>query len=353
MAEEVQQVPARAQVEGVGQLGRVLLVEVLLVALAGALALHLVVGEAARAGLELGPPLDVVVPVAARGGGRVGAELLALLGAGDAGEGVLVHLEQLPAVRGPGAGTAGGAAVDVGLAHGVAQGREVARLLEALDGRLAADGQEDVVAGEGADDQADDAGDDAQHDEVDGHEGVDVGGLAEHLDPDPGARGGEAEPAEEGGVDEEEQEGLVVAQADARGQPGAVVVHLEHAAAAGRAVVGAVGLAGLALLAEAHLAVGLDREGRDGGRVHGQGAIAIVVGGAAGRGEDGRGVAPIEHQVEGDAPERSWLACLCRGRGGEGQLGAKGGLGGLGGVWRRHDRATHRAIRRRRAWSRA
>jgi hypothetical protein len=89
------------------------------------------------------------------------------------------------------------------------------------------------------------------------------------------------------------------------------VVHLEHAAAAGRAVVGAVGLPGLALLAEAHLAVGLDGEGGgQRGGVCGQSAVAIVVGGAAGRGEDGCCVAPVEEKVEDNAGQGGAPACL-------------------------------------------
>ena len=75
-------------------------------------------------------------------------------------------------------------------------------------------------------------------------------------------------------------------------------------------MVGAVGLAGLALFAEAQLAVGLDGEGGGRGRgVCGQGAVAIIVGGAAGGGEDGGGVAPIGKKVERDARERNWPAC--------------------------------------------
>jgi hypothetical protein len=231
------------------------------------------------------------------------AEFLAFFGARDAREDVLVHVEELLAVRGQGDALAGGVLVDVGLVHAAAQRGEVAGLLEAFYGRLPARGQVDVPTAEGANDEPDDAGDDAQHDVVDGHQALDVGGVGgKDLLPHPGARGGEAEEAEEGGVDEEEQEGLVVVQADAGGQPGAVVVHLEHAAAAGRAVVGAVGLAGLALFAEAQFAVGLDGEGgglgRDVGR---QRAVAMVVGRAAGRVEDGSRVAPVEQEVEEDA----------------------------------------------------
>ena len=100
----------------------------------------------------------------------------------------------------------------------------------------------------------------------------------------------------------------MVAQPDAGGEPGAMVVHLEDAPPAGRAVVCAVGLAGLAFLAETYLAVGLDGEGgRAGGRtglVGRQGAISAVVGRAAGRGEHGRCVGPVQESVEGDGKQR-------------------------------------------------
>ena len=83
----------------------------------------------------------------------------------------------------------------------------------------------------------------------------------------------------------------MVAKPDTRSQPGAVVVHLQHAAAAGRAVVGAVGLSCLALLAETYLAVGFyGKGGGIGMNVGREGAVAIVVGRAARRGEDGDGV---------------------------------------------------------------
>lgn len=83
-----------------------------------------------------------------------------------------------------------------------------------------------------------------------------------------------------------------------------MVVHLEDAPPAGRAVVRAVGLAGLTFLAEAYLPIGLDGEGgRVGGRnrfVGGQGAIPAIVGRAAGRREYGRCVGPVQESVEDD-----------------------------------------------------
>ena len=91
----------------------------------------------------------------------------------------------------------------------------------------------------------------------------------------------------------------MIAQTDAGGQPGAVVVHLEDAALAAGAVVSAIGFLGLALFAEAHLAVGFYGEGSGGGgRVGRQLGVAVAVGGAAGVGEDGRSVGPVEEGVD-------------------------------------------------------
>lgn len=91
----------------------------------------------------------------------------------------------------------------------------------------------------------------------------------------------------------------MVSEPDAGGQPGAVVVHLQHAALASRAVVGAIGLACLAFLAEPELAIRLDGKGGGvGSGDGGQGRIAHAVRGTTGIGEDGRGVAPVEHGVE-------------------------------------------------------
>lgn len=53
----------------------------------------------------------------------------------------------------------------------------------------------------------------------------------------------------------------MVAEADAGGEPGAVMVHLEDAAPAGRAVVRAVRFPSLALLTEPGLAVGFYGKG--------------------------------------------------------------------------------------------
>ena len=117
-----------------------------------------------------------------------------------------------------------------------------------------------MPAGEGAEDEPDDASDNAQHDVLDGHHVLHVGRVGHNLTPHPATRGGEAVETEDCRVDEEEQKSLVIAQADAGGEPGAVMVHLEHATATSRAMVGAVGLARLALFTESRLAVGLDGE---------------------------------------------------------------------------------------------
>lgn len=102
----------------------------------------------------------------------------------------------------------------------------------------------------------------------------------------------------------------MVPEPDAGGQPGAVVVHLEHAAMTSRAVVGAIGLAGLAFLAEPELAIRLDSKGGGVGRGNGgQGRIAHAVCGTAGIGEDGRGVAPVKHGVKEETAEGGADSC--------------------------------------------
>ena len=85
------------------------------------------------------------------------------------------------------------------------------------------------------------------------------------------------------------------------------MVHFQDAALACRAVVRAIGLLGLALVAEAHTAVRrLDGEGgvldADAFFLLGQIAVAIfVVERRPGVGEDGGGVAPVEQAVENEA----------------------------------------------------
>lgn len=103
----------------------------------------------------------------------------------------------------------------------------------------------------------------------------------------------------------------MVAQTDASCQPRAVVVHLEHAAAACRAVVGTIRLARLTFLAEANLAVGFDGKGRGRtlGIVSGEGTVSAVVGGTTWWGEDGSGVGPVEESVEDEGKERRPEAC--------------------------------------------
>lgn len=190
--------------------------------------------------------------------------------------------------------------------HGIPQWRHVASLLQALDGGLASQSEPQMPCSEACDYDAYDTRQDSQQDVVDWHERLCVLTLAQYLTPDPCRRCSKADPTKEGQIYEEEQKGLVVAQAHARRKPGAVVVHLQDAALAGRTVVGAVGLLGLALVAESSTAIGgFDGEGGElhtasfGGR---QGAVAIVEGKRRpGIGEDGGGVAPVEHEVEEDA----------------------------------------------------
>lgn len=73
---------------------------------------------------------------------------------------------------------------------------------------------------------------------------------------------------------------------------------------------GAIGLAGLALLAESQLAVALDGVRRGRRRIlRREEAVAHIVRRGAGGSKDGRGVAPVEQEVEGDADGRGAVAC--------------------------------------------
>lgn len=112
-----------------------------------------------------------------------------------------------------------------------------------------------MPACEAAQHEADDAAEDCEQDCVDDHDALVHALVVKDRGPDPLRGDTEADPAEERGVGQEEQEGFVVVHADAGGKPGAVVVHLQHAAVAGAAMVGAIRLHGLAFLAVPSLAV--------------------------------------------------------------------------------------------------
>ena len=89
---------------------------------------------------------------------------------------------------------------------------------------------------------------------------------AKHVVPEPISAASETDPAENAGIDEKEQEGLVIMQAQTGGKPGTVVVHFEDTALAGAAMVRAVRFGGVALFAEARRAARGDGDGLDGGR---------------------------------------------------------------------------------------
>ena len=93
----------------------------------------------------------------------------------------------------------------------------------------------------------------------------------------------------------------MVAKADASGQPWTMMVHLEHAAAACRAVVGAIRLTSLAFLAEAYLTIALDSEGRSVIQVdlvRRKEPVAVIVGRRSGARKNSRRIAPIQEKVE-------------------------------------------------------
>jgi len=162
-------------------------------------------------------------------------------------------------------------------------------------------------------DNSDDTRQNSEQDVVDRHEGLGVLPVTEDFAPDPGRRCRKTHPAEEGEICQEEDKGFVVAQANASREPRAVVVHLQDAALARGAVVGAVGLLGLALVAEAQFTGGcLDSEGRVlhlSSFLRRQMTVAILeIERRPGVGEYGGSVAPVEHKIEEDAEGRRELS---------------------------------------------
>ena len=111
----------------------------------------------------------------------------------------------------------------------------------------------------------------------------------------------------------------MVVQANASRQPWTMVVHLENASTTRGTVMRTVGLSSLAFFAKTQFAIGLDSEGGSlRWCVGGQTGVAGRAGCASGVCEDGGGVAPVEHQVENDAADRSILAYptgFCHGAG--------------------------------------
>lgn len=154
--------------------------------------------------------------------------------------------------------------------------------------------------GESTDNEPYNSTDDGEHDEVERHEGVSETRSVDNLDIDPRPAGSKRVEAKERGVDQEEEERLVVSQANASRKPRAVVIHLQNAAAACRAVVGTIGFPGLALLAETKLAIALDGKRCRivlASLARGKEAISVIVGGRTGIREDGCGITPVEHGV--------------------------------------------------------
>lgn len=79
--------------------------------------------------------------------------------------------------------------------------------------------------------------------------------------PHPSSRDCTTEAAEQSSIYEKEEEKFVIPQAHAGRQPRAVVIHLQNALPARRAVVRAIWFSSLAFLAEAQFARGFDRKG--------------------------------------------------------------------------------------------
>lgn len=110
-----------------------------------------------------------------------------------------MQLEKLLAV----AGVRHGAHVLV--VHVPPKWAHIARLFETLDGCLAAAGKHHVPSREDAYYQTDNAGDDGEHDELDGHEAVDVARRVVHdLEVAPCPGDGKAVQGEGSRVEQEE-----------------------------------------------------------------------------------------------------------------------------------------------------
>ena len=240
IAEQMQQVFLPPEIKRVRHLLVLLFVQVVLVAVVLALALELRVGAGER--LLCGGKLR-----------------LAFFGAGDAGDGVGMGVNDLVSVVLEAVGEAvwvGARWVVAGvLGRAVAvqrlpQRRYVPRLLETFNRGQAADREANMPGGEAAEDQPDDAAEDGEEDDVHREQGVHVVCVIEDLAPDPERGDGKVHPAEDGGVDEEEEEGFVVVEPDAGRQPWTMMVHFQHTSLACGAVVCAVRFGDLTLLAK-------------------------------------------------------------------------------------------------------
>lgn len=283
----MQQIPFRAQIEGIRKLLRVLLIQILLVSFPCSVSLHLIVRKV-RLPLFLpaSSHIDVDFP---------------FFGSRDSWQGICMDIEQLLSVFGK-LDTLTIVLSNKLTLHLSTKRRQITCLFQALDGRLASAGQQDMPRGEGTNHYANNARYHCEHDVVHWHQGLHILRLSCQLGVHPSSGHGKGVQAEYGGVDEEQQKRLVVAQTDARSKPRAVMVHLQDAFATSATVVRAVGLASLAFLAEAHAAIGLDGEGGPGGGCgRRKGRVATDIRGAAWAREDGGGIAPIEEGVEDDA----------------------------------------------------
>lgn len=94
--------------------------------------------------------------------------------------------------------------------HGLTERSEVASFFEGFNRCLTGEDEVDVPACEAGEDEADDAREDGEEDGVDDEDGLLHLFIIGDGRPDPPGGDGEGDPAEEGGVDQKEEEGLVV-----------------------------------------------------------------------------------------------------------------------------------------------
>lgn len=103
-------------------------------------------------------------------------------------------------------------------------------------------------------DKTNDPRNDAKQHVVDRHKTFHIFGVTKDFAPEPRRGHRKADPTVYRCVDQEQKEGLVVPQSHACGQPGAMMIHFEHAAPTSRAVMRAVRLPSFTFLAKPGLA---------------------------------------------------------------------------------------------------
>jgi hypothetical protein len=143
-----------------------------------------------------------------------------------------------------------------------------------------------------------------QHDIIDGHQRLCIFSIIQYLPVDPNARNTEAEEAEQRCVYQEQEEGFVVPQSHTRRKPRAMMIHLQHAGPAGRAMMSAIWFPRLAFLAISQLPIRFDGEVRSNRWcLCGQGAVAIMARRRSWTRKHSSRVRPVQEDVECNSEE--------------------------------------------------